>query len=115
MILLSEFEVFSCFLIIFFHDNRRINDIKYFLEYYPFLSVSHWKYPGTDKNSVSNIDPVFILNFDILSIIDFFHFWAMESKYYLFLFLSFLVPAYIFHSRQVPHSPQPGPDPGTKT
>lgn len=39
----------------------------------------------------------------------------MESKYYLFLFLSFLVPAYILHSRQVPHSPQPGPGPGTKT
>ena len=38
----------------------------------------------------------------------------MELKYYIFLFLSFLVPAYILHSRQVPHSPHPGPGPGTK-
>ena len=44
MILLSEFQVFSCFLVIFLHDNRRINAMNYFLEYYSFLSDSHWKY-----------------------------------------------------------------------
>ena len=35
----------------------------------------------------------------------------MELKYYLFLFLGFLAPPYILHSRQVPHSPHPGPGP----